>query len=417
MLWRVLQWFRLPIRYHFWGSFLIVLFSASVIGRQISDRRGFADGELYRDVTERWGAPIDQPAPSVRYVDSGTVFNSLKALPLEKQHLRIDAKMNYRRRGLVYFSGFDFRFRADYRVKNPRERPIDVVFVFPIGLKRNKVLLSNLHFFVGGKAQKVSLAEQADRFTWTGRLRPGQAVDFAVRFEGRGLDSLTYRLDPQAAVHDFDLKFSIRGGENYDYPRGVVPASRVTQRGDELAMHWRYASLESGVPIGVILPSEQAFDQLIKTMVARSWAPFLLLFGALALLAVARGRRLRIYEAYLVSAGYSFFFVLLAYFTAFMNFYLAYVLATTIISALLLGYLGRILGRTALPYLAYLLASMLWLPTVAVIAQGYTGLIYTLEILVALATLMVLTTRAEFTALLGRASQPVDPQPGAAHAQ
>ena len=39
---------------------------------------------LYRDVMDRWG-PIVQPGPSVRYVPSGAVFNSLAALPCSRK--------------------------------------------------------------------------------------------------------------------------------------------------------------------------------------------------------------------------------------------------------------------------------------------------------------------------------------------
>ena len=60
---------------------------------------------------------------------------------------------------------------------------------------------------------------------------------------------------------------------------------------------------------------------------------------------------------------------------------------------------------TATPYLDALTdvaaaAATLGVPTAAVLLQGYTGLIYTLELLAALLGLMVLSTRAEVRALL-----------------
>ena len=90
-LWRTLT---LPVRYHFFGSFAIVLVVATVISGQITDRRRLANGEIYRDVMDRWGAPIVQPAPSVRAVACGTVFNTLEALSPERQDIRVEATMN-----------------------------------------------------------------------------------------------------------------------------------------------------------------------------------------------------------------------------------------------------------------------------------------------------------------------------------
>src|SRR5262245_50201446 len=72
-----LQPARLAGRYHVWGSVLIVLIICWVVAQQVGDRRNFANSELYRDVMERWGAPIAQPMPSVRMVPSGAVFTRL----------------------------------------------------------------------------------------------------------------------------------------------------------------------------------------------------------------------------------------------------------------------------------------------------------------------------------------------------
>lgn len=115
---RLLALLLLPSRYHFLGSLLIVMVVSSAIATQMTDRRNFASSELYSDVMDRWGAPIVQPGPSVRYVPSGAVFNSLAALPLQSQEVTVDAAMNYRKRGLVYFSGFDLSWRLQCRERS-----------------------------------------------------------------------------------------------------------------------------------------------------------------------------------------------------------------------------------------------------------------------------------------------------------
>src|SRR5262249_41031924 len=158
---------------------------------------------------------------SLRYVPSGAVFNSLTPLSLSRQDVAVDAAMNYRKRGLVYFSGFDFAFRGDYRAVNTEGRDIDVVFVFPIDLEKNKTLLSELEFVVSGVPARADLAE-ADKLVWTGRVKSGERVDFHVGFRGRGLDSFTYVLDPNAPVHEFHLAYHISGGGHFDYEDGVV---------------------------------------------------------------------------------------------------------------------------------------------------------------------------------------------------
>jgi hypothetical protein len=409
-MWRRLRsLLRLPVRFHFFGSLLIVLVVAVVISGQMSDRRTFADSELHQDVMERWGTPIDQAAPSLRFVESGTVFNALQALPFDSQQVVVDAQMNYRKRGLVYFSGFDFAFAGRYQVRNRQPRDIDAVFVFPLQRARNSILLADLRFAVNGVDVGAGAPQQGDTLLWTGRLKPDEVALFELSFRGRGLDAFTYRLDPALPAHDVGVQVNIAGGDNFDYMDGVVPAHRATVSGDRVGLAWGFASLESGIPVGVVLPSLKSYDELIATMVRRAWATFTLFFAGFIALCMVHGRQPRLHESYLAAAGYGFFFVLLAYLAAFMNFYVAFTLALVVMGGLLTFYLGLVIAPAARPPVLGLLLSFVLVPNLAVIAQGYTGLIYCLEILVGLGALMVLTTRAAFMrvvddALLAQAS-------------
>jgi hypothetical protein len=403
--------FGLPARFHFWGSLAIVALVSIVISNQMSDRTNFADSELHDDVMDRWGAPIRQPAPSVRFVPSGTVFNALTPLMLERQEVTVDSSMNYRKRGLAYFSGFDFAFRGEYQAFNTQREDIDIVFVFPIDLEKNKTLLSELTFTVNGAPEKAALNE-GNKLVWTGRVKPNERADFVVSFKGRGLDEFTYVLDPDAGVKNFHLGLHITGGANFDYAEGVVSAHQAKHSGNEAWLDWNYASLESGTPVGVILPSEKSFDRLIATMVARAWAPFCLLFAGLIALALVEQRKLHFFESYLVAAGYGLFFVLLAYLAAFANFYLAWTLSLLVVGAMLTMYLKRLLPNQPTRRFLALLAATLATPTAAVLLEGYTGLIYTFEILGLICTLMYFTTRESFRRSLAELFSPVTQQGG-----
>ena len=402
-------WFRLPGRYFTWGSLVCVLVALYVIAAQIADRQGFANAALREDVMERWGAPIQQAGPSVRYVQSGAVFTTLEPLALDSQHIRVDAGMNYRKRGLVYFSGFEFDFKGEYAVSNPTDHDIDIVFVFPVQIERRS-MLSDLTFAVNDQAEALPLAESADRLTWTGRLERGQKATFAIGFKGRGLELFNYVLDPDLPVRNLELAMHITGGANYDYAEGVVPATSVTATDDSVDLVWSFASLETGFPLGVILPSERPFDTVLLTMIRRAWTTFLLFHAVLALLSVYVRRPMERVEAYLAASGYGFFYVLLPYLAAYMNFYVAYVVTLGIIGGMLFTYLVRVFGPRARPIVAGALGALLVIPTAAVIFQNHTGLIYSLEILVGLAVLMQLTTRAAFQEVLSQIEGSLNPK-------
>ena len=61
---------------------------------------------------------------------------------------------------------------------------------------------------------------------------------------------------------------------------------------------------------------------------------------------------------------------------------------------------GRWKAGSRRPAIAGLLAAFLIVPTLAVVLEGYTGLIYTLEIAVGLGVLMALSVRPELRAVL-----------------
>ena len=130
---------------------------------------------------------------------------------------------------------------------------------------------------------------------------------FEIGFKGQGLDRFAYTLDPSHPARQVSLRVDVAGGDNYDYPYGVVPAHNVTNDGETISMQWQFDALESGVPIGLLLPSETSFDEVIVTMTIRSWATFALFFAALVLLFRANDKKLARFDAYFVSSLYAFF--------------------------------------------------------------------------------------------------------------
>ena len=385
---------------HLLASTAIVVFATWVIAAQVEQRNDFAGSHVAQDVESRWGAPVAQPAPSLRYVQSGTIFTELKKLPFDRQQVQIDARMNYRKRGLRYFSGFTFAFAAAYRVKNSEPNDIDVAFIFPIELNKSQVLLSELKFQVDGKDAELDLGKGGNRLMWTGRIAKGESAEFHIRYQARGLESFVYKLDPSLPARNVQLHVGVAGGENFDYPAGVLSASNVTQTGDGVVLDWAFPSLESGVNLGVILPSEKTFDSIIATMARRAWVPFLAFAALLLLLSARHERPLLFYESWLLAAAFGFTFVLLAYLAAFLNFYLAYAIALVGLGTAVVLYLQRLMPGERRETLWCIWVATMLIPTAAVTLEGYTGLIYTLEILAALLGVMALSIRADVRAFL-----------------
>lgn len=65
-----------------------------------------------------------------------------------------------------------------------------------------------------------------------------------------------------AGARGIDLTMSVAGGENFDYPHGVVPAQTQTLEDGRLRLNWKFPALQSGVTIRLVLPSEQSFEKV-----------------------------------------------------------------------------------------------------------------------------------------------------------
>jgi hypothetical protein len=392
--------FRFMWKSHLLLALVPVVAAGVIVGGQVEDRADFANTELAQGVEDRWGEPVRQPAPSLRVVESGSVFTELKPMPFDSQHVRVDAAMNYRKRGLRYFSGFDFTFRADYAYANRSTHDEDVAFIFPIEFNKSQVLLSDVELSVNGKPAQVELKENGTCLLWTGRVPGGSRVAFTLGYKARGLGSFIYRLDPSLAAKDIAVHLSVTGGDNFDFPEGTLSAQSITQTHDALTFDWRYSALESGVTLGLILPSEKSYDAIIATMARRAWAPFLSFFGLWFVLSLGSRRKLMFYEVALLSVTYAFFFVLVAYLSAFIHFYVAWPLGLAVMGAAATLYLKKLFPETKAWLFALGWVWSMGVPTLAVVVPGYTGLIYTLELLAALLVALHLSLKPNVRALL-----------------
>ena len=276
--------------------------------------------------------------------------------------------MSYRKRGLVYFSGFEFDFNGDYRLTNPRHKAIDAEFVFLIQADQNRILLSDVAFSVDGKVETIPLHSSRDKLVGTGRIEPHATMSFEIRLSAQRLDRFRYVLDPAMSARNVTLAIDVEGGDNFDYPPAVVPAHKIDNSDGHLRLSWQFDSLASGVPIGLLLRSATTFDAVITTMALRAGAPFVALFAIAVMLARFAERPIARHDAYLLAAIYSFFFTLLPYLAAYMNFYIAYLLSAAVIASLLHLSSQRICvaGRVAS---FGLITAMLLMPSVAVIFE------------------------------------------------
>ncbi|MEO1369636.1 MAG: hypothetical protein AAFX50_20850, partial [Acidobacteriota bacterium] len=139
---------------------------------------------------------------------------------------------------------------------------------------------------------------------------------------------------------------------------------------------------------------------VLLKMLGHAVPAFFLFFASLVALFEIFSVRPRLYQMYLLASGWAFFYVLLPYLGAFLHFHVAWVLSGLTVAALLTSFAARLIGPGARPYMLVALAPSLLVPSLAVMLQGYTGLIYTVEILAILVVSMRFATRPDIVEAL-----------------
>jgi hypothetical protein len=143
----------------------------------------------------------------------------------------------------------------------------------------------------------------------------------------------------------------------------------------------------------VTLPSLRTWDAIIATMARRAWFPFVGLMVLLFALGAKHRRGLKFYETFLVAALFGFTFVVISYLSAFLTFEVAWPATMLGLGAAFTLWLSQVMpDEPRRTFVGVWVATMV-VPTIAVAAQGYTGLIYTVELLAGLLGALALSTR------------------------
>ena len=103
-----------------------------------------------------------------------------------------------------------------------------------------------------------------------------------------------------------------------------------------------------------------------------------------------------------MGGGFTFLdgFVLVAYLSAFLHFYVAWPLCLAVMGAAAVMYLKKLFPEVKVSLFAMGWLWSMGVPTLAVVLPGYTGLIYTLELLAALLVALHLSLKPNIRALL-----------------
>ncbi len=381
------------------------------LGNTVEMRTHSQDQTLKYEVGQLWGTAQGQKAPMVQLnivkesqvtktVD-GKKVTETKAekvthrLPIDGSRINTDLEIDYRQKGLLWYSTYRVNFSGEYEtVNNTGEQgEAQITFEFP----NSGAIYDDFRFLVNGK-ELENLDIEAGKVTGVVNLAPGEAQNFLISYKSQGMDEWWYDFGEDVnQIRNFSLTMNTDFKE-IDFPQNSIsPTKKVeTDKGWELS--WEYSNLLTGVKIGMALPQKLNPGPWVANV--SYFAPVLLLFFLFILVIITVLRKIDIHPMnYLfVYAAYFSFHLLLAYLADHISIHLAFVICSLVSIFPVVSYMRLVVGkRFAFVEVGLSQFVFLVLFSYTFFFQGYTGLVITILAIITLFVVMQMTGKVNWT--------------------
>lgn len=379
-----------------------------VLGATIFSRTYDSGQELNSRVISTWGAPHTQSPPaatSQRIVPktTETVENGkLKTvteqttvtdtLPLEASRVGVALDLDYRQKGLLWYSTYKVAFDGAYTFRNTTAQ--DNV-TFTLNFPTEHAIYDDLVFTVNDVP--VQLTNAKNTATGTAQIKPGETALLKVGYRSQGLTEWRYNFgDDVAQVKDFQMRMTTNF-KAIDFPENTLsPASkRETANGWEL--EWNYKNLVSGFQIGMVMPEKLQPGPLAGRISFFAPVSLFFFFFLMFIITTMRGLELHPMNYFFLATAFFSFHLLLAYLVDHVSIHTSFAISSVVSVFLVISYLRLVVGTRFAAREAGL-AQFIYLVmfSYAFFFKGFTGLAITIGSILSLFVVMQITGRVRW---------------------
>ncbi|MDD5067128.1 MAG: inner membrane CreD family protein [bacterium] len=390
--------------------FICMCIAWFILGAIVNFRTYTQDTRLKYAVGQLWGTSQRQQAPYIYYqtqklekiktsengktVEETKLVTTDHPLNLESSDIKVKFKLDYRKKGLLWYSTYTVFFTSRYLVKNTTDETrvvyFDYTFPTPEGV------YDNFNFVVDG--EKVKDLQPVNGKIWSGlMLSPGQSKYVDVAYESQGMDNWWYVFGNNVSqIKNFKLAMFTDFHE-IDFPEYSISPTRKEREGSGWKLTWQYSNLISGIQIGMDMPKKLnpgPFASRVSFFAPISLFLFLFL---MFIITTIRGIRVHSMNYFFLATGFFSFHLLLSYLVDHVNIHLAMAICSAVSVGLVISYIRLVLGirfallETGLSQFVYLV-----LFSYAFFLEGYTGLSITICCILTLFIVMQLTGRIDW---------------------
>ena len=257
------------------GIFVCACVAWVVLGSTIFYRTENSGSALRGGVTSTWGAPQEQKPPSINYqwqenktvtaLENGKTVARVEQVQLrapaaiEASRIVADLHLDYRQKGLLWFSAYRVNFDGSFTFRNPSAR--EETFVFTLPFPAQQALYDNVEISLDGEV--LPLIFSGTDATAQVRIPAGAPHILRTAYRSQGLETWRYNFSSKTTegagavsqARDFDLVVRT-DFSGFDFPENAMSPTEERRTAKGWDLEWKYQNLVSGFDIAVKMPQK-----------------------------------------------------------------------------------------------------------------------------------------------------------------
>jgi inner membrane protein involved in colicin E2 resistance len=399
--------------------FLCTSVAWAILGATIFSRTNSAGTTLYGRVASTWGAPQEQGPPEIRYVwqekhtvttdENGKtvtreeVRERSKQVPLDSSNIKGEFHVDYRQKGLLWFSMYRVAFVGEHAFSNPTTN--EQIFVFRMPLPAKEAVYDGLAMSLDGKPLMLTIG--GNEVTAQTTVPAGAPRVLKTEYRSQGQRSWRYRFNRESGqpneqgdgrqqvsqANDFHmvLRTDFSG---IDFPENSLSPTTKRRAENGWELQWDYKNLISGFDIALQMPEKLQPGPLAGEISYFAPVSLFFFFFIIFILSTLRGIELHPMNYFFLAGAFFAFHLLLAYLVDHISIHVAFAISSAVSILLVVNYLRLVvnlrfaLWNAGLAQLIYLV-----LFSYAFFFAGFTGLAVTIGAILTLFVVMQATGR------------------------
>ena len=394
------------------GIFACTCVAWMILGTSIFYRTDNLGPVLSSRVGSTWGTAQEQRPPSVNYftdeVKTVTVeenrkriekqehYNAAHFVALESSHVGADFQIDYRKKGLLWFSTYRVAFDGTYTFKNPMGR--EEVFTIRLPLPAKQAVYDNLQLTLDGAP--LTLSYGGAEVSASGRVAANGTGILKAGYRSQGLDNWSYQFsngEEVARINDFHLLIKTNFG-GFDFPENTLSPTEKHETAQGWELKWDYQNLVSGFNVSLRMPQKLQPGPLAGKISYFAPVSLFFFFFLIFILSTLRGIDLHPMNYFFLAAAFFAFHLLLAYLCDHISIHAAFAISSLVSILLVVSYLRLVVNLRFAAVDAGLSQSIyLVLFSYAFFFEGFTGLAVTIGAILTLFVVMQMTGRIKWT--------------------